>query len=187
MGKEDYEQYLTQCLGGHQMTKPENKQNITEESGVHLAWYEEARKITVDTLPAFLEKLTTTYEHDYGTICHAVAASAIAGATAINKSPCGGITGFQASAVMWEFISHWLHKEGQPLRLLDYGDMLFPQYREKFCTISGDTWEWLQKEAAQRQEGAIETKASVHPEVKAHWQSIINGHVPFGFIVEEQD
>ena len=35
---------------------------------------------------------------DYGTVCHAIALSAVA------RTAQGGITGFQAGAVMWEFI-----------------------------------------------------------------------------------
>ena len=45
-----------------------------------------------------------THRQDYGTICHAMAAAAIAGASCMDHMPNadGGITGFQAGAVMWE-------------------------------------------------------------------------------------
>lgn len=46
-------------------------------------------------------------EHDYGTICVAIGAIAAAAARAADRSPNGGITGFQAGAVFWEFTRAW--------------------------------------------------------------------------------
>lgn len=65
------------------------------------AWKEEARHIEVDELDGFVRKLITGYEHDYGTICHAVHAAMMAAFSSVNKSPTGGISGFQASCVGW--------------------------------------------------------------------------------------
>lgn len=156
---------------------------ITEKDGVHKGWYEEAKAQTPETLPEFMRKLASDYEHDYGTICHAVAASAVAAAWAMNKSKYGGITGFQAGAIMWEFICHWQYMgEDKPLRLVDYENMLFPQYADKFAkTITPDTWKWLQEEAQKNIDKGAE---NVHPNVLTHWQSIIDGVVPFGYVVE---
>ena len=94
----------------------------------HRGEYEEARAQTVATLPEFVRKLTEDYSHDYGTICHAIAAAALAAAHAVDHSPAGGITGFQSGCIMWEFIQEWQHLRGKPLRLTNYEDMLFPQY-----------------------------------------------------------
>lgn len=55
-------------------------------------WYEEAHKQTVEILPEFMAKLAD-YPHDYNTICYAAGAAAVAGATAVDHSPNGGITG----------------------------------------------------------------------------------------------
>lgn len=116
---------------------------------VHEQWYQEAKKVTIDTLPAFVKKLTEDYAHDYGTICHAVAAAAIAGGNAIEHSPTGGITVFQASCVMWEFIRHWQYSHNKTgLRIVDYDDFLYPQSADRYDkTISADTWQAIQKEA----------------------------------------
>jgi len=129
--------------------KGENMKNITEEMGVHKKWYEEARKMTPEKLPEFIRKLTEDYNHDYGTICHAASASAVAAAWAIDKSKQGGITGYQAGAIMWGFITNWMSEyKDKPIKLVDYSNMLYPQYDDKFNkTISKDTFEWLQKEA----------------------------------------
>jgi hypothetical protein len=93
----------------------------------------------------------------------------------------GGITGFQSGFVMWGFIQNWEHLENQPLKLVKYADMLYPQHEDKFKkTISRDTWKWLQDEAKKRLE---EDSKHMHPSVKLHMISIAEGKVPFGFAV----
>jgi hypothetical protein len=125
-------------------------EQITEEQKVHVKWYEGAKNQTVESLPGFINHLVNDYGHDYGTICHALAAGAIAAATAIDKSPTGGITGFQAGAVMWEFIRHWNFSSNKcGLRIFDYDNFLYPQYAYKHQkTITTDTWKAIQEEAA---------------------------------------
>jgi hypothetical protein len=58
-----------------------NRRAITEKDGVHKEWYEQAKKIQGPSeLTTFVAHLLNDYIHDYGTICHACAAAAIAGA-----------------------------------------------------------------------------------------------------------
>jgi hypothetical protein len=156
-----------------------SKKQITEEDKVHEKWYEEARDMTPDKLPEFIRKLTEDYSHDYGTICHAVAAAAIGAAWSVDHSPAGGITGFQAGCIMWSFIQKWMSKDG-PMRLVDYSNMLYPQYNHAFeKKINKDTWEWLQKEAKKN----LKASPQAHENVVEHWQSIADGYVPFGYVV----
>ena len=95
-------------------------------------WHKRARECTLENLPAFLDELAG-YHHDYGTICHAIATAAAAAAHAIDRSPGGGITGFQAGAIMWEFIRQWNYSSNKTgMRILDYDNMLYPQYDDHF-------------------------------------------------------
>ncbi len=155
------------------------KQVITEQDGAQSAWYAAARQMTPADVPEFLRHLSEDFEHDYGTICHALAAGAVGAAHALNATKQGGITGFQAGAVMWEFIIHWMRKTG-PLRLLEYANMLYPQYETTFRAISGETWNWLQEQA--REKLADHGEYAVD-DVIEHWQSIVDGVVPFGLYV----
>lgn len=178
---------------------------ITEEMRLHDEWYKEVKNITIETLPKFLKKLSEDYEHDYGTICHAVTASALAAAKAMDRSPQGGITGFQASCIMWGFIKEWMHIKNEPLRLIKYDQMLYPQHSETFTSITHDTWKWLQKRAIEKLYKVLIFKkfgikeilfrrfdkpgthysdqTNVHPEVFVHWKSVASGRVPFGYVV----
>lgn len=151
---------------------------MTKESGIHKVWYKEAesKKMTIETLPVFLKKLTEEYGHDYGTICHAITAGALATARAIDRSPSGGITGFQAGCIMWDFIKHWMHYEN-PMRLVDFGDMLYPQHETKFTHIKSSVWKWLQEKAKRN----LKKESQACPAVLKHWQKIADGVIPFGY------
>ena len=172
---------------------------VTEEMGVHKQWYEDAGKMTMDKLPAFVRRMAEGYAHDYGTVCHAVAAAAVAAAWSVARDKVnGGISGFQAGAVMWEFIAHWGHKEDKPLKLVDYSDMLYPQYRERFeKVISQSSFKWLREQAKQQLDERLaeEGKARalgihplpVHPDVLGHWRRIAAGGVPFGYQLSKEE
>lgn len=144
-------------------------------------WYCRAndRSMTLRSLPGFLAELAES-EHDYNSIVYAVAAAAIAAARALDRSPNGGITGFQAGDVFWEFFGEWMHKRGKPARLVSYENMLFPQYEDNFAkTITPDTWKWLQEEARKN----LAEAPSAHGDVADHWRAIVSGAVPFGYVV----
>lgn len=161
------------------------RKSITEEDHIHDEWYKEAKGATMETLPEFLKKLTEDYAHDYGTVCHALAAGAIATCWAMDRTEYGGITGFQASCIMWQFIMNWMSYDA-PLVLLNFENMLYPQHRDRFSpTISKSTWEWMREMANKRlsETGDIEP----HPEVKRHWQSIVDGVIPFGWRLRGDD
>ena len=106
---------------------------ITEEMHLEKEWFANAKKQTLETLPAFMNHVLNDYCHDYGTICHAISACAIAAAWAADGSEQGGITGFQAGFVMWDVIRQWRYSSNKSgLKIIDYDDMLFPQYEYKF-------------------------------------------------------
>lgn len=158
---------------------------ITEEMHLEKEWFANAKKQTLETLPAFMNHVLNDYCHDYGTICHAISACAIAAAWAADSSEQGGITGFQAGFVMWDFIRQWRYSSNKSgLKIIDYDNMLYPQYEYKFTNkeIPQSIWESLQKQA---EELLREEKPYVNETVIEHWQNIIDGNVPFGYTVKE--
>ena len=145
-------------------------------------WYDEARVMKVKDLEKFVKHLTEDYIHDYGTICHAMSIASIAAMWAVDHTKSGGITGFQASCVMWENIKNWMTEyRDVPLRLVNYKDMLYPQYESKYQKIlSDENFEWLQKEAVKN----LADIDIAHPDVITHWQTIADGMVPFGYVLQ---
>jgi hypothetical protein len=113
-----------------------------------------------------------------------VVVAALAAAYAVENDPKQGDIGlFRGSWVMWRFLHHWLHKE-QPLKLVEYEHMLYPQYEEEFeKTIPPDVAQWLREEANKRKDepGPVDMDA----DVTKHMQRIADGQLPFGYTVAE--
>ena len=62
--------------------------------------------------------------------------------------------------------------------------MLYPQYEYKYeKTIDKITWENLQKAAKKN----LEESPDAHPDVIKHWQSIVDGNIPFGYKIKKED
>lgn len=152
----------------------------------------EARAVkTPDELKYFVTRLIEEYQHDYGTICHAITAAALAAAKAVDASKQGGITGFQAGAIQWMFIEAWMQEVG-PKKLLNFRDMLYPQMEERFEKyITLNTWEWLQNQARElldKEKRSCEEDPDhipAAPAVVRHWQRIVDGNtVPFDYKIK---
>lgn len=137
---------------------------------------------TFEELIEFLKNIKENCNYDYGGAPRAIAQACLA--TGYYLSGEFGITGFQAGCTMWDFIRDWMYPSNKcGMRLVDYDDMLYPQDRYKYeKTIPTHVWESLQKEAAVK----LEESEGAHPTVIAHWRSIVNGVVPFGYIVKEE-
>lgn len=135
---------------------------------------------TFDDLIEFLRYVKDNCNYDYGVAPRSMSQAALA--TAWFLSSEFGITGFQAGFVMWDFIRDWLYSSNEcGLRIVNYDDMLYPQCADRFHkTISKGCWDSIQKAAKKNLE---ERHEHVHPDVKAHWQSIVDGTVPFGYQV----
>ena len=155
-------------------------QTITEKMGIHKQWYEQAKLLkTPKELKEFMERLINDYSHDYGTIVHAICASMLGAYYVIENSPQGGITGFQAGCIGWKMVEKFMGINF-PARIISFENMLYPQYEDKFTTISLEIWKILQEKAKEKLE-----KEKLSEKMKAHLESIVKGEVPFGWKVKK--
>ena len=147
--------------------------------------YEKANNVkTKKDLDALLEEVVNDKELDYGKIVYAISACMLATARYIDDSEVGGITGFQASFIGWEMVKKFMHESKVGMRLVDYENMLYPQYEDRFQkTISESMWIKIQNQA----KTALEKSPDAHPDVIKHWKNIISGIVPFGYRVVEEE
>ena len=138
---------------------------------------------TFEDLTAFLKDVEENYNCGYGSAPRAMAQASLAVAWYLADK--FGITGFQAGFVMWDFILDWNYKSNKcGMRLVDYDDMLYPQYGDEFGkVIQDDVWNSLQEQAKKNLE-ECENGRNAHPDVIAHWKSIVDGVVPFGYTVK---
>lgn len=163
-------------------TATEFKQVLAEKDKIKNTvdtWYAKAKTVSnTDELTEFIEWIFSQ-ETDYELAVHAVSAIAIA------ATWCGenkyGLTGFQGSVVGLQYLMHWTYENCIGIKVTDYTEMLYPQnsrYFEK--TISADMFSDLQKRAAKLlQEGGGAQS------VRQHWESIVNGQVPFGYEIKD--
>lgn len=131
---------------------------------------------TPKELTAYIEQLVDR-QHDYGTCVYAMSMAATAAFQYVAHKL--GVTGFQASCADLDIIRRTRSIEN--FTLLDWGNLLYPQYEYKFGALPKDTWEWAQKEARR----LLEEKTEAHADVIAHWRSIRDGHVPFGLTLRD--
>lgn len=158
---------------------------VTEKMKPQEEWFKKAKQIkSIDEFAAFAKDLLIDTEHDYGTICHAIGALAVAAGWL--GSHMHGITGFQARFVMWDFVRQWQYEHNEcGLRIIDFDNMLFPQYENRFeKRIDAKQFAKMQEIAAKKLQGDL---SHVHPDVMKHWKSIVDGVVPFGFKLTHED
>ena len=160
---------------------------ITEDDHLEEVWFKQAKEQTLETLPDFIDHVMNDYYHDYGTVCHAISACAIAAAYAADNSDNGGITGFQAGCIMWDFIHQWMYSGNKcGMKIVDYDNMLYPQYEYKYeKTISSNTWQSIQKEAKKNLDDYHSGTSIAAQPVLDHWQSIVDGEIPFGYTISD--
>ena len=155
---------------------------LTEQEYKELI-YEKAKEIkTKQDLDALLDGVINDKELDYGKICYAISGCMLATLNYIDGSEVGGITGFQASIIGWQMVRELIVDSEIGMKLVDYGNMLFPQYEHEFeKTIPAKIWEKIQEQAKQN----LQNVPDAHSDVIKHWKKIAAGEVPFGYKVKE--
>lgn len=134
---------------------------------------------TFEELISFLRDVKENYNTTYGVAPRAIAQAALAVAWYLSSE--FEITGFQASFITWEFIYGFGRPDSKcGLKLVDYDDMLYPQYQYRYeKTISKDTWDKIQEQAKHN----LDNIDHASPNVINHWKSIVSGKIPFGYTV----
>lgn len=154
-----------------------------------------------DDLLAFLKDVKDNYnpcldslsdediETWYGGCPRAVAQAILATGFFFSKEM--GLTGFQAHCTLLDFLFGWEFRSNKTgLRIVNWDDMLYPQSKDIFQpVIKKATWGRIQEEAKRRlaENELLPEEQKAHPEVAAHWKSIADGVVPFGYQIEEGD
>lgn len=116
-------------------------------------WLDTAKTMTPDKFPDFFNHLLEDYILDYGNVCHAMAAVAIAAMKAFIHSGNikGDITGYQSSLILWDIIRNLSYQSNVfGLKIQNMDLLLSPQYESHFNTIPENVWLSIQKEAQER-------------------------------------
>jgi len=147
--------------------------------------YGKAKQVkTKEDLDNLLKEVIESKDLDYGKIVYAMCGCMKATMNYIDRSPVGGITGFQASFIGWEMVREYLCRTNETaLKILDFDDLLYPQYKYKFDkVIDKNLWNILKEQAKKK----LVEHPDAAPKVRKHWKSVAAGKVPFGYKVKEE-
>lgn len=144
-------------------------------------WYAAAEQQTAESIGGFIRALASTKcEEKNGNIEMALA-SMVAALNVLEKE-----YGYKFSQVQKECMAIEIQRalgllqSKAGVHVLDYDDMLDWRLQIFFANLIGESaWETLQKEAARR----LEKWPEADEKDRVHWQSIVDGKVPFGYTV----
>lgn len=144
--------------------------------------YERVSKVfSTDELKTFCEEMIKEIDKDNAQ--EMITAVILAAAhMVVNMFPEHIDTKDKSGTVMWNFVRHWMPEFSfAPLRILIYEDLLYPQFEANYRTISKEVWEWVKREA----QILLDNKKDAVPQLCEHWQSVIDGNIPYGLILDE--
>lgn len=165
---------------------PEKRQQQAKDAQFYqIEMAEEIVKIaTVGQLAALLNELIRK-EHNVMTKLIGTTAMMHATFRVLNKK-LGGFDQIQKQQIGYDMIGLFLEIRG-PIRLLAFEDMLSVGKEEEFApTMPKTVWKFIQTRANEllKIDNESEDK-NAGPELKAHWESIVAGKVPYGYTVGE--
>lgn len=162
MWRKDFENWISKA--NHGINDPEDLKNFTENLLIYCSnlkgedYYEQTADSTKAMLWAVIQMCKKLF----------------------------GLSLFQMGCILWDFIDRAIIEEHDVgMELVNYNNMLYPQYDYRFeKTITKETWEAMQQKAKELLENNKKAIISANEEVIEHWQSIIDGKVPFGYKVK---
>lgn len=128
---------------------------------------------TLDELNAYIKTLTDR-PHDYGTCVYAMSLAAVAAYHYVAGKV--GATGFQAGCADMDILRRTRGIKGG-FRLLDYDNLLYPQYCNaehfpSYTDLLADPK--ISERIAEQAKQKLASSESAHPAVKAHWERLAN-------------
>lgn len=143
------------------------KIDLSKATEKQLRTYENPSPKTLKELQAILRALEKR-KHDYGTCVYAVSIASVA--TFNFMAHKLGITGFQAGCADLDILKRTRRMER--FRIVNYNDLLYPQYRDKFDELKYEALleenrEWLAVEARR-----LLKEPHGADSVRAHWERL---------------
>lgn len=156
-----------------QKNKAQRKQAIVDAKVPGEKAMRDSKAPTPDTIEELAEYVRTLVErpHDYGTCCYAMSLSATAAFNFVAHKL--GVTGFQASCADLDILRRTRGFEWG--RILNYNDLLYPQYREKWPSFDALIRDpEIRSELAKRARELLKesTTKFASKQVLAHWKML---------------
>jgi hypothetical protein len=95
----------------------------------------------------------------------------------------GALTPEQQGKIMWNLVQILTGAKQEPMGLIKYTDLMFPNGWDRYGRIPVGVWEWMQGSA----KVSLEDSGSAGQPVETlnHWKAIVEGKPPFGMTLEQ--
>lgn len=149
------------------------EQLTTEREGIETFWD------LMNFLQNVQEQHMTDYDEKFVSISQAMLA------TGYYLASLSGTDEYQDYQIMWEIVRDiTFYNNICGLQILNFDDMLNPKAGVMFeKTIPSEVFELLQKTA----QNLLDNTSEPDPDDVEHWKSIVDGKVPFGYTVKENN
>lgn len=136
-----------------------------------------------EELAELAKEICEKFNFDYGVVPRSIGAFLVVAANYFCHEM--GVTGFQAGFIMYDFIRGFMYPHNKcGIRVVDYDELLYPQYIEKHTTIPESVWNNIMREAKTKLD---EDKVYCHPCVVQYWQDVSKGIVPKEIRIKKDD
>lgn len=158
------------------------KENSNEFRELEKEWYREIDTLTSQSkFNNFIKKLTSGYEHDFGTSLCALAC--IVNATI--RFYGGGLTPIQANYLMWKIIRKTFNYDDKiGLQLIQYEKLLYTNCEQNFELGIDKNQHLTLIDTAKIY---LEKHKEAPKEVKEHWKKIASGWLPNNVVIFDDD
>ena len=148
--------------------------DLTKATEQQLREYKAPTPDSEDELVAIIHRLVER-QHDYGTCVYAMSISATSAFNYVARKL--GVSGFQASCADMDIVAR-VRGMKNGFRIIDYNDLLFPQYEQKVPGF----WQLIEEQkehlAGEARKLMAENHDKSHPDVKKHWEKLAAMHEP---------
>lgn len=147
-----------------------------KNSPLYEEWKAKADAVqNLEDFKAFFKELTE-HNQSYDSVVWACSLISVAAFKAFNRSPQGGITGFQLGYVGGGYLREIMHLQG-PVFMLKAEDLLLPHKAHNYIArLDKESHTWLRETAKERL--ADPELQDIDDDFKEHYQKLAEGWLP---------
>jgi len=156
-----------------------------KSSPLYEEWKAKANAVqNLEDFSVFFKELTEQSQ-SYDSAVWASSLLSLAAFKAFNRSPQGGISGFQLGFVAGGYLRELMHIDG-PVSLLKVEDLLFPHKADKYIArLDKESHTWLREQA--KKNLVNPAFSDMHEDCREHYEKLIEGWLPEHVVLVDEN
>lgn len=145
-------------------------------------WGEKSYQMSIEELPVFIQQVVDTYEHTSISKINLLNISVTCLLNNFYQEKVLPMTEPEVETSKWTLVKMLFPSLGDgPISMIKWNNLLSPTSEPYFHSIPMDVFKDVQSSAALLVERHESGRETFPDEEVAHWKSIIDGNVPFGY------